>query len=70
MRYSKLKYDIEILELNHKHELEMLKMKHEMAKKELLKTCTHRWDDGSSASEFRGTQWDNWNACAICGRLV
>lgn len=70
MRYSKLKNDLEILELNHKHELELLKMKHELAKKELLSKCTHTYEDGTSAKQFAGTQWDNWSECSICRKTL
>jgi hypothetical protein len=70
MKYSKLKHDLEIMELQHKHEIQLLNMKHEQARKELLIKCTHKYEDGSSAQGFRGSQWDNYNACDICGRRM
>jgi hypothetical protein len=70
MKYSKLKNDLEILELQHKHEISMLKMKHEQAVKELLNKCTHKYEDGTSAKVFEGVQWDYWYACDICGKTV
>lgn len=66
MKYSKLKHEIDIMKLNHKHETDLLKMKHTMTEKELLKQCTHEYDDGSSAKRFTGTQWDEAHNCEIC----
>lgn len=67
MKYSKLKHEIELLELNQKHEMDLLKMKQEQAKKELVSKCTHTYEDGSSANESRGGQWDPFHVCGICG---
>jgi hypothetical protein len=68
MKYSKLKNDLEMLELQHKHEIALLQMKHEQTKKELLSKCTHKYEDGTSADTYKGTQWDSWRECAICGK--
>lgn len=67
MKYSKLKNDLEIMKLQHKHELDLLKMKQEMTEKQLINKCTHKYDDGSSASVGKGTQWDWYSVCEICG---
>lgn len=70
MGYSKLKHELELLDLNHKHELKLLEMKQKNEKNELLNSCTHRYEDGSSASSFRGNQYDNYQACDICGKSL
>ena len=70
MKYSKLKNDLEVLELNNKHELELLKMKHEQAKKELISKCTHTYEGGASAITSRGSQWDFYSICDICGKSI
>lgn len=70
MKYSKLKHDIELLELSNKHELQLLQMKHEQAKRELLSKCHHKYDDGTSAYAFRGDQRDNWHVCDICKKVL
>lgn len=70
MNYSKLKHDLEILELNQKHELDLLKMQQEQTKKELLSKCTHTYEDGSSAKTFGGTQWDHFYVCDICKKTL
>ena len=67
MKVSNLKYQLEIMDLNHKHEIEILKLKQEQEKKELLISCTHRYDDGSSAEVSNGVQWDLYYTCNICG---
>jgi hypothetical protein len=70
MKYSQLKNDLEILALQYKHEMALLKMKYEQAERELLSKCTHAYDDDTSARVFAGTQWDNWHECDICGKSV
>ena len=70
MKYSKLKHELEVLELSHKHELALLKMKQEQEKTQLLSTCTHSYENGTSARESRGMQWDYHNVCGICGKSL
>lgn len=70
MRYSKIKNDLEILKLQHKHEIELLKMKQEMVENQLIEKCTHKYDDGNSARAERGTQWDFYSVCDICGKQI
>lgn len=70
MKYSKLKHDLEILELTQKHELALLNASHKAQKTSLLSSCTHTYDDGSSTRKFEGTQWDSYYRCAICGKLL
>lgn len=68
MKYSKLKHDLELLDLNHNHDLKLLEMKQKNERAELLNSCNHIYEDGSSASSFRGNQYDNYRACDICGK--
>jgi len=70
MKYSRLKHDIDILELNHKHEAQLLKMKQDIEKKELLSKCNHIYEDGTSARGMRGDQRDYYYVCEICGRSI
>lgn len=70
MKYSKLKHDIEILELNQKHEIELLKMQHTQARNELIIQCKHTYEDGTSAKNSRGNQWDMFYNCSICGKTL
>lgn len=70
MKYSKLKHDLELLELTHKHEAQLLEMKHNNERKELRSKCVHKYEDGSSASSFKGNQFDHYYACAICGDAI
>lgn len=70
MKYSKLKNDLEMLELQHKHEIALLQMKHEQSKNELLNKCTHKYEDGTSAESYKGVQWDSWRECSICGKTI
>lgn len=70
MNYSKLKHELELLELNHKHELKLLEMKQKNEKIKLLSSCNHKYEDGSSASSFRGNQYDNHQACGICEKSL
>lgn len=70
MRYSKLKHDIEVLELNQKHEMDLLSMKQEQARKELLSKCKHEYEDGTSAKVSNGMQWDLYYVCGICGKSL
>lgn len=67
MRYSKLKNELEVLELKHKHENALLKMNHEQEKSELLNKCTHTYDD-TSAKCCDGVQLDLYYKCEICGK--
>jgi hypothetical protein len=70
MKYSKLKHDLEVLELNHKHEVQLLNMKHEQDRSMLKSKCTHNYEDGSSAKEGNGVQWDMYYKCEICGKSL
>lgn len=70
MKYSKLKHDLELLELNQKHELQILKLKHEQQRNELINSCNHSYEDGTSARETAGTQWDNYSVCGICKKNI
>lgn len=81
MTNSQLKNKLDMLAMNNKHEEEMLKMKQHqemeemrvkqsIAKKDLLDTCTHKYDDGNSAKTTGGTQWNHWNECSICKRTI
>ena len=70
MKYSKLKHDLEILELNNKHELELLKMKHQQAKMELINKCAHMYEDGTSARTSKGDQRETWYVCDICNKQL
>ncbi|UUV46223.1 hypothetical protein [Bacillus phage vB_BanS-Thrax2] len=69
MSYSKLKNEIEVLELKHKHQLAELQMKHRQEINALKITCNHTYDDGSSAKRAEGTQWDNYSQCKICNKI-
>lgn len=66
MKYSKLKNEIEVLELKHKHQLEELKMNQRNEMRLLKRTCTHKYDDGANAKRTEGTQWDYYYVCQIC----
>jgi len=70
MQYSKLKNEIEMLELKHKHDMQLLKMQHEQDVKELKSKCTHTYDDGTSAKTWQGVQWDYYYNCAICNKTI
>ncbi len=70
MKYSKLKNDLEVLELQYKHEITMLQINHEQAKRELLSKCTHTYEDGTSAKVFEGEQWNYHYKCGICGKTI
>jgi len=70
MKYSKLKHDLEVLELTHKHEIQLLQMQHSQAKNELLNKCKHTYEDGSTAKTTIGMQWDSYQSCKICGKSV
>lgn len=68
MKSSSLKHKIDIAELNYKHEIDLITLKHEQEVKELKTQCTHEYDDGSSTYVFKGTQWDPYSVCEICGK--
>lgn len=70
MRYSKLKNELEVLELKHKHESARLHMNHQQEISELLNSCTHTFDDGTTARVANGVQWDLYYECAICGKTM
>lgn len=70
MKYSKLKNEIEMLELQHKHEIALLQMKHEQAKSELMNKCTHKYEDGTSTRVGKGGQWNYWDECDICKKVM
>lgn len=70
MKYSELKYKLDLMEIEHKYALDHIKMKQELAKKQLLSSCKHTWDDGSSAKDTHGNQRDYWYVCAICGTSI
>lgn len=70
MKYSKLKHEIELLDLNHKHSLELVKIKHEQERKQLLAKCIHKFEDGTTATSSHGTQWNSYSQCDICGKSV
>jgi hypothetical protein len=70
MKYSKLKHEIELLELRHKHETEVMKLKHATELSELKEKCNHTFEDGTSARQFTGTQWDSHYTCEICGKTI
>lgn len=67
MKYSKLKNELELLELNHKHEAQLMQMRQKSEKSYLLNKCTHKYEDGTSTSTFKGNQFDYFNECDICG---
>lgn len=56
MKTSKLKYDIQALKLKQEYERKTLEMKQDLEHKQLVDTCTHKYDDGSSATTWNGTQ--------------
>lgn len=70
MKYSKLNHEIEMLKLQQKHEAEVMKLKHDMELNELKKKCTHMFEDGTSARQFGGTQWDAYYTCQICNKTI
>lgn len=70
MKYSKLKHEIELLDINHRHSLELLKVKNEQERKQLLDKCTHKFEDGTSATSSHGMQWDTYTKCDICGKSI
>lgn len=70
MAYSKLNHDIEVMKVNHKHEEQLLKMKQDMEINQLVSSCTHKYDDGTSSKKFAGTQWDSYYICEICSKNI
>jgi hypothetical protein len=68
MKVSELKHKIELMKLNQKHAVELLNARHEEELKELLKTCKHEYDDGSSAKQTSGSQFNSYHTCSICGK--
>lgn len=66
MQYSKIQNEIELLELKHKHEKKQLEVQHTQELRALKSSCTHKYDDGTSAKTTEGTQWDWYYACKIC----
>lgn len=70
MKVSNLKHKLEILDLTHKHAMDVLRLQHANERKNLLASCNHKYDDGSTAGEFQGDQRDNWYACNICGETL
>lgn len=70
MSYSKLQHDIEIMRLNHKHELQLLQMEQNNDLSKLINSCNHTYEDGSRAQVFQGDQRDNWYVCGICNKTI
>jgi hypothetical protein len=70
MPVSTLKHKLEILDLEHKHAVELLKLKHTQERQELVKLCTHKYDDGTSAKNVKGDQREWYYECSICGKSL
>lgn len=70
MRPSKLNHQLELLKLEQTYQLEILKAKQKQEVNELLSTCTHKYDDGTSAQVFEGMQWDYYFKCEICNKVI
>ena len=68
MKESILADKLEELETKYNYDRLKLKMEYFPAKKDLLDTCTHHYDDGTSAKIGRGIVDDFGYNCAICGR--
>ncbi|GLO66233.1 hypothetical protein [Oceanobacillus kimchii] len=72
MKYSKLKNELELLEVKQRQELDLLKMKQEKELEDLRQTCTHTYEDGQLAKKDKGG-WDYLNSyveCEICKMKV
>lgn len=67
MKYSKLKHELELLELTHKHEAQLMEMRQSDERSYLLNKCTHKYEDGTPSREFKGNQFDSFYSCGICG---
>lgn len=70
MKYSKLKNEMEVLELKHQHQMAELKMNQEEELRVLKRKCTHKYDDGTSARRSEGNQWDYYYVCQICNTTL
>jgi hypothetical protein len=64
------KHELDLLELEYKLKMEELRIKHSQVKNELISSCIHKYDDGTSARETDGVQWDYWDKCGICGKVL
>jgi hypothetical protein len=56
-----------MLELQQKHEIELIKVKHKNEMEKLRSECNHKYDDGTKANVFTGVQWNPSYKCGICG---
>lgn len=70
MSYSKLQHDIEVMRLNHKHELQVLQMEQSNDLSKLINSCNHAYEDGSSAKVSKGDQRETWYVCGICNKMI
>lgn len=70
MKYSKLKNEMEVLELKHKHQLAELQMNQNEEMRLLQRKCTHTYDDGTSARKSEGNQFDIYYVCKICNTTL
>ncbi|MDF2534066.1 MAG: hypothetical protein K0R18_223 [Bacillales bacterium] len=69
MSYSPLKYKIEEAKARHEHEKFKLAKEHTDEMKKLLAQCTHKYEDGSSATHYweGHHRMDYGRECNICG---